>query len=291
MARKTRLQIAKPDIVALFQESPSRVYSRADIEQILSQNRRFWRFAQSTTVKDFIDFMVDHTELEVVRLDFPSRPVNRYTWGKVPLLGLVQSLRPDGYFTHYTALQLHGLTVQIPKTIYFNSEQRAPGGGGQLSQARIDQAFQRKCRVSKNVATYHDHNVCLLNGQNTGQLGVISFQTTDGSGVRVSGIERTLIDAVVRPVYSGGVFEVFRAFAMACGRFSVNKLVATLRKLDYTYPYHQAIGFYLEHAGGYRESQIDLLRQFDMKFDFYLTHDMKQTDYTERWRLFIPKGF
>lgn len=291
MPPKTRIQIAKADIVNLFQEYPRRVFSQRDIEEILSEKRSFWRLTQSTTVNDFVNFMTEHTDLQAVRWDFPNRPANRYTWGEVPLLELVQSLKPEGYFTHYSALQIHGLTSQIPKTVYFNIEQRASGGAGQLSQARIDQAFRRKCRVSKNVAAHRDHRICLLNGQNTGQLGVVSFQTTDGSGVRVSGIERTLIDAVVRPVYSGGVFEVARAFEMARDRFSVNKLVATLRKLDYTYPYHQAVGFYLEHAGGYRKAQVELLRQFDLEYDFYLAHDMKDTDYNQKWRLFIPKDF
>ena len=291
MPARTRIQIAKPDIVSLFKDSPSRVYSRRDIEQLLSDNRSFWRLAQLTRVNDFVAFMIDHTQLQAVKLDFPNRPVNRYTWGEVPAIDLTQSLNSEGYFTHYTAIHLHGLTEQIPKTIYFNVEQRATGGGGQLSQARIDQAFKRKCRVSNNIASYRDQRICLVNGQNTEQLGVVDIETTGGSRVRVSSIERTLIDAAVRPVYSGGVFEVARAFAMARDRFSVNKLAATLRKLNYTYPYHQAIGFYLEHAGGYRQSQLDLLRQFDVEFDFYLAHRMKDTDYNERWRLFIPKGF
>ena len=292
MPPQTRLQIAKPDILTLFQESPSRIYSRRGIGEILSKNRNFWRLAQATTVDDFIAFMVERTQLGAVKLDFPNRPINRYVWGEVAALDLAQSLDTDGYFTHYTAIHLHGLTEQIPKTIYFNIEQRATGGGGQLSQAGINRAFKGKCRVSNNVAGYRDQRICLVNGQNTQQLGVVDLQTSGGSRVRVSGIERTLIDAVVRPVYAGGVFEVASAFEMARDRdqLSVNRLVATLRKLNYTYPYHQAIGFYLEH-GGYRPAQLELLRRFPMEFDFYLAHQMKETDYNEKWRLFIPQGF
>mgnify|MGYP000533613284 CR=1 FL=1 len=73
--------------------------------------------------------------------------------------------------------------------------------------------------------------------------------------------------------------------------FSINKLAAYLRTLNFTYPYHQAIGFYLERAGDYSDSQINLIRQFPIEFDFYLTYQMKNPDYNERWRLFIPKGF
>jgi hypothetical protein len=61
--------------------------------------------------------------------------------------------------------------------------------------------------------------------------------------------------------------------------------------LAFTYPYHQAIGFYLEHSGAYRESQIELLRQFPMEFDFYLTHAMREKKYVKKWRLYVPDGF
>ncbi len=291
MPGRTRITIAKPDIVRLFQDSPTRIYARADIARILADNRSFWRLAQSTTTDKFIDFLVKRADLQIAEMGFPARTVTRYTWGEVSIHELVQSLAPEGYFTHYTAMHLHGLTVQIPKTIYFNVEQRASGSGGDLSQPRIDQAFARQCRVSQNVATYGDHKICLLNGRNTGALGVIQHDSPpSASHLRVTDVERTLIDATVRPVYSGGVFEVLRAFEAARDRLSVNKLVAILRKLDYTYPYHQAIGFYLERAG-YRESQIELLRRFDMSFDFYLTYQMRDPDYDAKWRLFVPKGF
>jgi predicted transcriptional regulator of viral defense system len=103
-------------------------------------------------------------------------------------------------------------------------------------------------------------------------------------------LERTLIDITVRPVYAGGVFEVAKAFELAKDKLSVNALTAMLKKLKYTYPYHQAIGFYLERAG-YKSSLTDLLRKIPMKFDFYLTHQKGETDFVKDWRLHIPKGF
>ena len=59
---------------------------------------------------------------------------------------------------------------------------------------------------------------------------------------------------------------------MAIERISINKLSAMLKKLNFTYPYHQAIGFYLEKAGVYSESQIKIIEKFQRKYDFYLTH-------------------
>jgi predicted transcriptional regulator of viral defense system len=221
----------------------------------------------------------------------PYRPTVRYCWGNVPTLEIVQSLRPDGYFSHFTAVELNGLTEQIPKTVYLNFEQKLSGGGGHLTQEGINRAFRSKCRVSSNLTTFRDLRICIVNGQNTHQLGVSNIETGDGSKLRVTNIERTLIDITVRPVYSGGPFEVARAFKLAHGQLSVNRLVSYLRKLNFTYPYHQAIGFYLDRTGLYSTAQLDLLRQFEMEHDFYLAHKIEETDYIAAWRLFVPKGF
>ena len=71
---------------------------------------------------------------------------------------------------------------------------------------------------------------------------------------------------------------------------SVNKLTAYLRKLRYVYPYHQAVGFYMERAG-YDEALLKLLDQFPVEYDFYLEHAMKSPVLYKRWRLYVPKGF
>ena len=121
-------------------------------------------------------------------------------------------------------------------------------------------------------------------------LGVEEIAENDGAPLRVTSIERTLIDAVVRPIYSGGVFEVARAYRAAKGRASVAALAQMLHKLNYTYPYHQSIGFYLEKAG-FSAKEVELMREIPMEFDFYLDYAMRQTEYNDRWRLNIPKGF
>lgn len=54
----TRIQIAKPDIVDTFAQG-QHVLRTADIARLLSENRNFWRLAQSTSLQDFISFMVD----------------------------------------------------------------------------------------------------------------------------------------------------------------------------------------------------------------------------------------
>lgn len=287
---QTRLSIAKPDIVRHFEDLPIRIFQRSQIESILAENRGFWRLSESMRVHKFIDFLIIKADLKTIKFEFPSRTIVRYTWGEVPMYEVVLSLKPESYFTHYTALYFHDLTEQVPKTIYLNFEQAPKRYRDQmtLDQSRIEAAFKRPMRVTKNIAIYKDQKICILNGMHTGQLGVISFQGPEGEKVRVTDLERTLIDIVVRPAYAGDVFEVLKAYKLAKNQVSVNRLAATLKKLNYIYPYHQAIGFYLERAG-YIKSSIEIMEKFEMKYDFYLTHRVENMDYSSKWRLYFPK--
>jgi predicted transcriptional regulator of viral defense system len=256
----------------------------------LVESGRLWT-VRSDTANGVLDSLVQHKTIKKIALPFPYRTETRYVLGPVSHMELVQSLDHAGYFSHFSALYLNDLTEQVPKTIYFNVEQHASPGGGALTQDRIDRAFKVKPRVSSNVIEYDQVRIHRLSGGNTGQLGVLEIEREHPeSPLRMTNIERTLIDATVRPVYSGGVAVVAKAFEMAAGQASVKTMANYLERLAYTYPYHQAIGFYLRRAG-YDESDLRLLRGFPMEFDFYLSHDMKSTEYNKEWRLFVPKGF
>ncbi|OQZ01069.1 MAG: hypothetical protein B6D36_14415, partial [Planctomycetes bacterium UTPLA1] len=60
------------------------------------------------------------------------------------------TLKPNCHFSHYSAMQLHGLTEQVPKTTYINFEQQlASNPTGELAQKNIDAAFRRPVRTTK----------------------------------------------------------------------------------------------------------------------------------------------
>lgn len=287
----TRLEIASKEIDSTFESLPKRVFSQSELTEILSAHRSAWRLAESTTRDRFIGFLTEGGKLHQHRFELPYRPTTRFTWGEVGHFEVIQSVNLHGYFSHYSALVLHQLTEQDPKTIYFNVEQPAEGGGGTLTQAGIDRAFRGKCRTSKNIATVGQRELCMLNGKNTGELGVTQGEFELGRGLRVTNIERSLIDATVRPIYAGGVGEVAKAYQLAASRVSLPRLAAYLRELGHLYPYHQAVGFYLERTGAFKPSELDRFREFGIEFNFYLDYSMKSPKYIESWRLFVPQGF
>jgi hypothetical protein len=148
--------------------------------------------------------------------------------------------------------------------------------------------LREKQRESTFVYTFGQWRFVLLAGKHTGRLEVSDLRFGDEL-LDVTKIERTLIDIVVRPVYAGGTFQVMEAFRNARSRISVSTLIATLKKLDYVYPYHQAIGFYMERAG-YDPAQYGRLKALGLEYDFYIGHGIREPEHNSDWRLSSQRG-
>ena len=295
MARLTRLQAmehALPRIRSVISAGDGTVYAFADLAQIFTDNKESWLLPRVTTLGDFTSFLQTKSLLLPVDMKLPGRKAGRYISGKVSPAELVLSLQGKSYLTHYTALYFHGLTINIPKTIYTNLEQtpKPSTGASSMNQDSIDLAFSRAMRTTNNIAEFdfdgERYRAFLLNGQFQNRLGVTEIDH-EGRKLPITTLERTLIDIAVRPSYAGGVTEVLEAYTHARDRISVNTLMANLQAMKFVYPYHQSIGFYLERAG-YKDNVIKLAAAGNQQFDFYLTYQMRNKKYSKRWRLYYP---
>jgi hypothetical protein len=287
----TRLKLATREIRNFFDLLPKQVFSRRDLSTIFSQQKTAWSLAQGTTSNEFVDFLLQHTKLQKAELKSKTytSPV-RYTWGDASPYLLALSLRKAGYFSHATALVLQGLAEKNSKNIYVNFEQSPKPRLGHLTQESIDRAFANRQRQTNYIFRHKEWRIAVLSGKNTSRLGVITLRTSEADKLDVTNLERTLIDITVRPEYAGGVDQVLKAYESAKQKISVNALMTTLKQLNYIYPYHQAIGFYM-YTAGYEESRWGRLKQLGFKYNFYLAHHMGDKTYNSEWCLFHPKRF
>jgi predicted transcriptional regulator of viral defense system len=286
------MKVAKAPIHRYFERNPQKVFPQVELHRLFEQNRAQWRLS-AVSLKDFMRLLPAYSKFSRLDLPLPTRKQTCYIWGESPLLPALLALDPKGYFSHQTALELHQLVAGTSDTIYLNVEQtnRQRDEPVVLEQARIDAAFKRAPRMSNSVAAFQGRQVRLLSGMQTGMLGIITapfpHAVPEPQLLRVTNLERTLIDIVVRPAYSGGPHQLLDAYAAARGRTAVDALIAMLRELDYIYPYHQAIGFCLERAG-HDEAVLAPLREMPMVSDFYLAHRMGPTAFIPKWRLHVP---
>lgn len=287
MAGKSRFIISESSIKKFFLEK-GKVYSEGDLKDILEHKRAQWNLPSSMTLQKFIDKLTERKILVMREVIFSGYYPNktRYLSKNASVFNLALSLASKAYLSHYTAAFLLGLTTQVPKKIYLTSEQSSKVRSSKINlfQKDIDSAFKKPQRKSNAVGTFESYSIILHNGMHTNKLGVFS-----NNGLIHTNIERTLIDLTVRPEYGGGVSRVLEIFENSIEKLSINKLKATLDKLNFIYPYHQAIGFYLEKAG-LDEKRLAIFLEYEKPNNFYLTYEMKQMKYNDKWKIFYPNG-
>jgi hypothetical protein len=221
-----------------------------------------------------------------------SRP-----WAEVDVYELPVAAIPNGYFCDLTAVYHHSLTNQIPNAVYWCHENLAPrkrGGAENLSNARIRSAFLKPHRYTRFVIPHRAHDILVVAGTRGPSHGVEEVRHQHSPcpvGSRVTSLERTLIDAVVSPHYSGGLTSLFEYFRAARKRLNVTRMLDIYQKLDFVYPYAQPLGFMLDHCGMKDEAEKVRIA-YPPRQRFYIDHGAKSTwIYNERWMLSHPKGF
>lgn len=267
------------------------VFSLSDITKIRTDKGAEWGLPKSLTPSIFLKLLLEHTGLSETSIKFPKHTYQLFSLGDVSIWSYCLALAKNSYFTHQTALYMHNLVNYPAERIFVNFEQsrNSTFNGSLLTQEKIDYAFAKPQRVSKNIAVFKNYSIYLVNGQNTNMCGVTEIYFNQNK-VRVTNLERTLIDIVVRPSYTKGIEEIIVSYRAARKTVSVKNLVKILQKLSLVYPYHQAIGFLLERTGDYTQYEINQLKDFGLKFDFYLDREIADKEYSKEWKLYYPKS-
>lgn len=287
MARTSDLEKARKVITDFFIAGNSKVYRQIDLRSIFDNHKEEWNLGKSTRLERFIDFSSEVIPLQQVHLRFPKRHELRYVCGMLSIYSVVQSLKAEGYFSHRSAAEFHGL-LEPDNQIFFNFEQSLRSqSSGEMTQDAIDRAFQNKPRLTLNKANWNEYTIWMLNGKNTGCYGVTQYHRANNELLRITDPARTLIDIAVRPGYCGGPIQVLEAYRKGLEIVDGSLLAKTLAALKHNYPYHQVVGWYMEKAG-FSKTDLEPLQSIPMKFDFYLDYRIVEARYSQTWRLYYP---
>lgn len=291
MANRSRISISLPYITAKLIKHQPHVYADEDLSQLFLKGKKKWNLPAAMNSRKFVEALEYEGIINSCHLDFGTEWHEAYYLTSCPDYYVVSQMIRNSYVSHATALAFWKMTDVVQDQIYVNREQSqalSKLGKGILVQSGIDGAFKGAQRQTASISNFDGKQVVLVKGKSTNQLGVIEADLKGKEQIRITDPERTLIDCVVRPAYATGPEEMAAIFKKAKSLISVATLADYLNELDYTYPYHQSIGFYLEKAGNYSDSEIDLFRTMPIEFDFYLDYGMSSPAYSKKWKLYAP---
>jgi hypothetical protein len=199
------------------------------------------------------------------------------------------------YLSHYSALYFNELIEQRPNDYFITCERPGKSSGEvtPLKPLAVKQAFLKPARRTQNFFEFRNSKFYLLEKRWLNSAGVVSKQFPAGSKdvtIRLTSVERTLIDSVISPHYSGGVATVVKAYADT--PIDVSALKHLYETINPVYPFWQSLGFLLEKLGKTSDSEF-WERAFEVHrtIPFFLEHEAKSYwKFSERWNLFYPGG-
>ncbi len=214
---------------------------------------------------------------------------------KIQIIDILSAFQPLYYLSHFSALYLHELTNHRPEEYFLSKEiiGRTPVHSKDKMSEKIRQAFLKAPRKTSKYLTYQKTKITLLEKQDLGKIGVkkksLKIEEKRQVNISFTSLERTLIDSIISPHYSGGIKTVINAFSKA--RININQLYKIYEAYSPYYPYWQSIGFLL-----YKLKKPDVSKKWFQYFSshkivFYLDKSFNENwDYDSKWKIYYPKG-
>ena len=173
-------------------------------------------------------------------------------------------LSESSYISYHTALEFHGLAHPSSNDVFVSSHSR-------FNPFRYDEADYIYCRQTSD--------------------SIKGIMTPNGNPlVRVTDLERTLLDCFDRIDRAGGIEELQHCMENVV-TLNEEKLVTYLEYYDKAFLY-QKTGFLLERIKEQTrisDSFLELCREKGTKSVKWLTNNEKSDTFANRWRLYVPQ--
>lgn len=203
--------------------------------------------------------------------------------------------RKKSYLSHYSALYFNNLIQQKPKDFYISQaiRHRYPRKTEPINDLLIVQSFMKSPRKTNNYFSYNRNSFHLLEKEEQTFIGInaksLHFEAQN-IDLRVTDLERTFIDCIMAPQYSGGLLTVVNVFRDL--DLNIKTLKSYYEKINPIYPYWQSIGLILE-----KNFPPNLSQEWEHFFldtekkIFFLDHNYKSHwKLSSRWNIHYPNG-
>ena len=186
---------------------------------------------------------------------------------------IAMNLASPAAISHWLAMNHHGLTEQLPRTIFVltTTESSVPRARGPEDKKFSGNGYLVRDTPYRFIQVRPEH----------------FFGTekvwTGGSWTTFTDLERTLLDAVCRPQYCGGIGETLHAFNAIGDKLNVRKIVEYALRLNVATV--KRLGWILEYWD-YDPSEFSELLELPVKGYRKLDPTApRKGPYNSRWRI------
>ena len=206
--------------------------------------------------------------------------------------GLVSENR---YFSNLSAVYLLGLTNQRPLKHYVCLERHSsPATSFVYDEELAKILFRKNAKVSKRYIQYKETEIYFIEKQCLGMMGVASIPVKRKDKklffTKCTDLERTFMDSVVSPQYSGGIRTVISFFRDT--NLNLRDLKNIYQKLNPIYPYWQSIGYLLDVMKQEEKSEewYEYFKNFALKKFFVSKGYRSNWDFNKKWKIYHPES-
>lgn len=261
-------------IDAYISNIPKKVYNEKELNWFINDLANLHSLKKKQVqIKDY--FLAKYFSENSGLYSFKKQLINHFD--------IASSYSRHSFFSHGSALKLHKIDDTPTDIIYLTQNNYTLGRGSELTQKALDDSFRKPQRITTKIIKNNQLKIYLLSGQNHDSM------ITSIDGYAVTNLEKTLIDITIRPSYSRGSKNVLESFKKAKDCLDIEKLFTHYKDLKYSYPYHQSIGFYLEHAG-YNNQELQKFQNLEKKLDFYIDYQIQTPKYSKDWKLYYDES-
>ena len=153
-------------------------------------------------------------------------------------LELLQAYSPDGVICYFTAVAFHSLTTQTSSHHHVAELQRPASAASVPPIEKIQSTPQCKPPVSRNplgTACFIHQDIPYYSTKRSRRL-LPGFQTRDlgpRTRFRITTLEQTLLDTLVKPFHCGGPSVIFEAWEAGLPRVDEDRLAEYLTRMSY----------------------------------------------------------
>lgn len=246
-------------LIAELKKSGKNIFGIKEAQSILKKNENAAADLLSELVKREILLRLKSGLFLIIPLEAGSNYLeNRYIVARELIAA------KDYYISHYSAMALHGMTTQPVLKVFTTAAKR------------------EKNRLISGL------EFIFIYSQPKNLFGIEDKWITKQEKIRISDLEKTIIDALARPELCGGVSEVAKGIWLVKDRINFPRLINYCKKIKVKAA-AKRLGFILQELNLGDDTALKLQDYVKRSLSYVLLDPVlkKQGKYLKKWRLRI----